>query len=63
MTYSDKDNILFAPALAKCSAQKRNIAQASKRQIGGALTNRLLDVLKTLLRFSKYFSSNTFSKL
>ena len=29
MTNSDKDNIFFAPALAKCSAQKRNITQAS----------------------------------
>ena len=33
-----------------------------KRQIDGVSTNRLLDVWKTLLSFSKYFSSNTFSQ-
>ena len=32
------------------------------RQIGGVSTNRLLDVWETLLSFSKYFLSNTFSQ-
>ena len=30
--------------------------------VGGVSTNRLLDVLETLLSFSKYLLSNTFSQ-
>ena len=67
MTNSDKHNNLFAHAQLQNSVNKalntiRNITQTSKkRRIGGVSTNRLLDVWKMLLIFSKYFSSNTFS--
>ena len=67
MTNSDKHNNLFAHAQLQNSVNKalntiRNIAQISKETIGGVSTNRLLDVWKTLLIFSKYFSSKTFSQ-
>ena len=62
--------IFFAHAQSQNSANKtlntkRNIhkhQKRQKRQIGGVLTNHLLDVWKTLLSFSKYFWFNTFSQ-
>ena len=65
MMNSDKLNNLFAHAQLRNSVNKalntkKELTQTSTRQIGGASTNRLLDVLKTLLSFSKYFSSNVF---
>ena len=67
MTNSDKHNNLFcACAIAKFSQKsfKHNKEHNSniKRQIGGVLTNRLLDVWKTLLILSNDFSSNAFSQ-
>ena len=40
--------------------KKRNSLRHQTRQIGGASTNRMLDVLKTWLSFSRYFSPNAF---
>ena len=70
MTNSDikRNNLFFAHAhlhnsVNKALNTKGNIyLRHQKRQIGGVSTNRLLDVWKTLLSFSKYLSSNTFSQ-
>ena len=62
MTNSDKHNNLFAHAQLQNSVNKalntkKESTQHQTKQIDGASTNRLLDVLKTLLSFSKYLSS------
>ena len=70
MTDSDKHNNLFAHAQMQSSVNKAfkktpklcSITQTQKRQIGGVSTNRLLDVWETLLSFSKYVLSNSFSQ-
>ena len=68
MTNSDKHNNLFL-RMRKSKIQwiklqntKKNKLRHQKRQIDGVSTNRLLDVWETLLSFSKYFVSNTFSQ-
>ena len=65
MMISDKPNNLFTHAQLQKSVNKalntkKELTQTSNEQIGGASMNHLLDVLKTLLSFSKYFSSNAF---
>ena len=61
MTDSDKHNNLFAHAQMQSSVNKA-FKKTQKRQIGGVSTNRLLDVWETLLSFSKYVLSNSFSQ-
>ena len=68
MTNSDKHSHLFAHAqLQNCFNNalntKKNITHTSKEANWcGVSMNRLLDIWKTLLSFSKYFWLNTFSQ-
>ena len=65
MTNSDKQNNLFAHAqlqnlVNKSLSPKRNITQTSKETNWWSFDESF--VWKTVLSFSKYFSSNTFSQ-